>query len=54
MFKLTTHLGSPTSHTTINYNAGNDRIEYTTKNGTKQVAKDDIWTIKQMVQTLNL
>ena len=41
------HLGSPTSHTTINYNAGNDRIEYTTKNGTKQVANlDDIWTIQ--------
>ena len=43
----TIHLGSPTSHTTINYNAGNDRIEYTTKNGTKQVANlDDIWTIQ--------
>ena len=43
----TLHLGSPTSHTTINYNAGNDRIEYTTKNGTKQVANlDDIWTIQ--------
>ena len=43
----TIHLGSPTSHTTINYNAGNDRIEYTTKSGTKQVANlDDIWTIQ--------
>ena len=43
----TIHLGSPTSHTTINYNVGNDRIEYTTKNGTKQVANlDDIWTIQ--------
>ncbi|WP_329845085.1 ESPR-type extended signal peptide-containing protein [Veillonella atypica] len=43
----TIHLGSPTSHTTINYNAGNDRIEYTTKNGTKQVANlDDVWTIQ--------
>ena len=43
----TIHLGTPTSHTTINYNAGNDRIEYTTKNGTKQVANlDDIWTIQ--------
>ena len=43
----TIYLGSPTSHTTINYNAGNDRIEYTTKNGTKQVANlDDIWTIQ--------
>ena len=43
----TIHLGSPTSHTTINYNAGNNRIEYTTKNGTKQVANlDDIWTIQ--------
>ena len=43
----TIHLGSPTSHTTINYNTGNDRIEYTTKNGTKQVANlDDIWTIQ--------
>ena len=43
----TIHLGSPISHTTINYNAGNDRIEYTTKNGTKQVANlDDIWTIQ--------
>ena len=43
----TIHLGSSTSHTTINYNAGNDRIEYTTKNGTKQVANlDDIWTIQ--------
>ena len=43
----TIHLGSPTFHTTINYNAGNDRIEYTTKNGTKQVANlDDIWTIQ--------
>ena len=43
----TIHLGSPTSHTTINYNAGNERIEYTTKNGTKQVANlDDIWTIQ--------
>ena len=43
----TIHLGSPTSHTTISYNAGNDRIEYTTKNGTKQVANlDDIWTIQ--------
>ena len=43
----TIHLGTSTSHTTINYNAGNDRIEYTTKNGTKQVANlDDIWTIQ--------
>ena len=43
----TIHLGSPTSHTTINYNVGNDRIEYTTMNGTKQVANlDDIWTIQ--------
>ena len=44
----TIHLGSPTSHTTINYNAGDDRIEYTTKAGDKkQVANlDDIWTIQ--------